>query len=175
MAKALVFEEANNETYRLVNTSTKRRSQPGMRRIQRAADKEDIIKSLTSESTGVFREIWRLLLFSAILGFKYGKRERLANPGGGIDQQTFGNTPSWPGILHLMGLVETSSTELLASSEEAEAARIQMFEEYANGGLALLKERSANTDAGFEFVADFVIEHLADTPTPTPNLNFEPL
>ena len=74
-----------------------------------------------------------------------------------------------------MGLVETSSTELLASSEEAEIARIQMFEEYANGGLALLKERSANTDAGFEFVVDFVIEHLSNSAVPKPNLNFEPL
>src|SRR5207302_416297 len=72
MAQTLIFEENDNETYRLLKASMKRRSQPGMRRINRAADKEDIIKSLTSEPTGVFREIWRLLLFSAILGFKSG-------------------------------------------------------------------------------------------------------
>jgi dnd system-associated protein 4 len=141
-----------------------------MRRINRAADKEDIIKSLTSEATGVFREIWRLLLFSAILGFKSGRREPLANAGGGIDQQTFGNAPSWPGILYLMGLVETSSTEVLSSSEEAEAARIQLFEEYANGGLALLKERSMGADAGFDFVVGFITEHLDEGAASIPDL-----
>jgi dnd system-associated protein 4 len=167
--RSLIFEETEHDTYQLVNTPPKRRSQPGMRRINRAADKEDIIKNLTGP-TGVFREIWRLLLFAAVLGFKCGRREPLVNAGGGIDQQTFGNTPSWPGILHLMGLVETSSTKLFSSSEDTEIARIQMFEEYANGGLALLKERCVNTDAGFDFVVGFVTEHLNEETATKPDL-----
>lgn len=172
MAHALLFEETENETYRLVNTATKKRGQPGMRRIHRAKDKEEIIQSLTHESTGAFKEIWRLLLFAAVLGFKLGKREALAevDTGRGIDQSSFGNSPSWPGILYLIGLVENSTTDLLASSEEAESARIQMFEEYANGGLSVLKERCGDAAAGFDFLVGFVSDHLNADSAPQPDL-----
>lgn len=111
-----------------------------MKRIQRASDKEEIIKSLMSDQIGVFKEIWKLLLFAAQVGMKNNARTpiKAADPGKGIDQSTFGNCPAWPGVLYLMALAETQKSEILSGSQEAEDERVILFQEYANGGLAIL-------------------------------------
>ncbi len=129
-----------------------------MKRIQRALDKEDIIKSLMSEQLGVFKEIWRLLLFASQVGIKNGKREPLnsVDSGKGIDQSTFGNCPTWPGILYLISLVESCGTECLCGSSDAEDDRINVFQEYVNGGLSILKnffsDRPVDLDGLLAFI-----------------------
>ncbi len=114
----------------------------GMKRIQRASDKEEIIKSLMADHVGIFKEIWRLLLFAAHVGIKNSRREplRSVDSGKGIDQSTFGNCPAWLGVLYLMSLVESESTNALSGLGEAEDQRILVFQEYANGGLSILEE-----------------------------------
>lgn len=114
----------------------------GIKRILRASDKEDLIEELMGNRVGIFREIWRLLLFSAQIGLKAKRREplRSVETGKGIDQATFGNSSSWPGILYLMGLTETGDSGVLASSPEGEEQRVQLFQEYANGGLSVIRE-----------------------------------
>ncbi len=113
-----------------------------MKRIQRANDKEEIIKSLMSDQIGVFKEIWRLLLFASQIGMRNKRREALksVDSGKGIDQTTFGNCPAWPGILYLMSLAETDNPSCLFGSSEAEDERISVFQEYANGGLSILQD-----------------------------------
>jgi len=143
-SEIIYFEMVGDEMYKPTadTDSTKKQLATGMRRIQRATDKEEIIKSLTSEQVGVFKEIWRLVLFAAQVGFKNSRREPLkaADPGKGIDQSTFGNCPAWPGILYLMSLVESNKADCLCSTADAESDRITTFQEYANGGLAILGE-----------------------------------
>ena len=137
----------------------------GMRRIMRASDKNELIEELMSGRIGIFREIWRLLLFSAQIGLKAGRREPLkaVDPGKGIDQSTFGNSPSWPGILFLMGLSDTGDTQILAGSPEGEDQRIQLFQEYANGGLSVLKEffqdRAVDLDGFLAFIESHHAKH----------------
>lgn len=139
------FQINPDKTYSMAKSepSTSRRAQSvGMKRILRASDKEDLIEELMSSRIGVFKEIWRLLLFSAQIGLKENRREPLKSveTGKGIDQATFGNSSSWPGILYLMGLVEFGDSLILASSPEGEEQRVQLFQEYANGGLSFIKE-----------------------------------
>lgn len=125
------------------STTTANRSQTlGMKRIMRAADKSELIEELMSSRLGIFREIWRLLLFSAQIGLISGKREPLkaVDPGKGIDQATFGNSSSWPGILYLIGLADSGDPEILVGSSQGEDQRIQLFQEYANGGLSILRD-----------------------------------
>ena len=43
----------------------KRAQAVGMKRILRASDKEELIEELMNSRIGIFREIWRLLLFSS--------------------------------------------------------------------------------------------------------------
>jgi len=141
----MLFEMPESEIYCLVATTkatTRKKAGTGMKRIQRASDKEEIIKSLMSDQLGVFKEIWKLLLFASQVGIKNGKRELLksVDSGKGIDQSTFGNCPSWPGILYLISLVESGATDCLCGSSDAEDDRISVFQEYANGGLSILKD-----------------------------------
>jgi dnd system-associated protein 4 len=138
---------------------TSKKSQAlGMKRIMRASDKEELIEELMSNHVGVFREIWRLLLFTAQVGMKAKRREPLKaiEAGKGIDQATFGNSSSWPGILYLMGLAESGDSRMIEGNSDGEDQRIQLFQEYANGGLSILKEffqgRPINTEGMIAFI-----------------------
>lgn len=130
----------------------------GPKRIMRASDKEDLIQELMHEQVGIFREIWRLLLFAAQIGVQHRRREALkaTDPGKGIDQSTFGNAGSWPGILYLIGIVDVGESGILAGTAEGDDQRIQLFQEYANGGLSVLreffKERTVDLDGLLAFI-----------------------
>ena len=129
-----------------------------MKRIQRASDKEEIIKALMSDQVGVFKEIWKLLLFAAQVGVKNNSRTPLkaVDPGKGIDQTTFGNCPAWPGVLYLMALAETQKSESLSGSQDAEDERVAVFQEYANGGLAILQDFFAGRPIDLDGLLAFI-------------------
>ena len=114
----------------------------GPKRIMRSKDKSEIIEELMHDNVGIFKEIWRLLLFAAQVGAKNHRREPLESPdsGSSIRQDIFGNCNAWPGILYLLSLAETENATLLAGDAEGDNKRITLFEEYANGGLAVLQE-----------------------------------
>jgi dnd system-associated protein 4 len=130
----------------------------GPKRIMRASDKEGFIQELMHEQVGIFREIWRLLLFAAQIGVQQRRREVLkaTDPGKGIDQSTFGNAGSWPGILYLIGIVDVGDSAILAGTAEGDDQRIQLFQEYANGGLSVLREffkdRTVDLDGLLAFI-----------------------
>ncbi|ABQ26657.1 DNA phosphorothioation-associated protein 4 [Geotalea uraniireducens] len=141
----VLFEMVSDDVYDLssgIRTTARKRAGSGMKRIQRANDKEEIIKTLMSDQVGVFKEIWKLLLFAAQVGMRNDKRLPLkaVDAGKGIDQSTFGNCPAWPGVLYLMTLAETQNSNCLSGSAEAEDDRVSVFQEYANGGLEILRD-----------------------------------
>ena len=162
------FKTPDGEIYELMKEPAKRRAAIGIKRIQRASDKEAIIELLTSESVGAFREIWRLLFFAALVGFKNHRREPLGSTqsGEGIRQDSFANNPVWLGTLYLLGLVETETTDTLRSTEEAENERITIFEEYANGGLAILKEHFASSNESLDSLLTFIQSQTQTASTP---------
>lgn len=126
----------------------------GPKRIMRSSDKEDFIQEIMSERVGVFKEIWRLLLFAAQIGIKCDRREALQSieSGKGIDQATFGNTGSWPGILYLMNIAVEEVSEVLGSNSDSDDRRIALFQEFANGGLAVMQEFFKNRAVDLEGV-----------------------
>lgn len=139
-----------------------------MKRIQRASDKEEIIKSLMSDQLGVFKEIWKLLLFASQLGVKNARRETLnaVDSGKGIDQSTFGNCPSWPGILYLITICESDSPDCLSGSSDAEDKRISVFQEYVNGGLGMLKEFFADRPVDLDGLLAFIESQRGESAGP---------
>ena len=137
-----------------------------MRRILRATDKEPVIQALTSGETGLFKEIWKLLLFAAMVGYHDGTREPLkkSDSGKAIDSQVFGNCPAWPGILYLMGLVETQDTRSLYADDKNENDLIKRFEEYANRGLTILHSESEAGNYSVQSISRLILEiHAPDT------------
>jgi dnd system-associated protein 4 len=140
-----------------------------MRRVQRANDKEEVIKRLTVGEKPYFKEIWRLILFAAMVGHRHGRREKLGayDSGKGIDAAIFGNSqPAWPGVLFLMALVETNSHTILQSGEDQDNEKIAIFEEYANGGLSLLRERLDAASYSLDGLLDLILAEGTEVAAP---------
>lgn len=172
----VLFDMVDDEIYwfeKKKMIKTKKQGSGSMRRIHRATDKEEIIQLLMSEQVGIFKEIWKLLLFAAQIGYKNGRQESLnaIDSGKGIDQSTFGNCPAWPGILYLMSLADTEKTDVLGGSSASEDERIILFQEYANGGLSILREFFANRLTDIEGMLDFIEIQSAEQ-AKAPDLDF---
>jgi dnd system-associated protein 4 len=113
-----------------------------MRRIQRDVCHEEFVKSLTTGEAPLFREIWRLLLFAAALGIQDGNRRPLNKMDSGKAMpETYFSAPAWRGLLYLIGVAESGDSQCLRGTSEAQDSLITAFEEYANQGLFLLRER----------------------------------
>lgn len=145
----------------------------GTKRIHRSKDKEEIISALMADQVGVFKEIWRLLVFAAQLGYHTKRREVLTSvdTGKGIDQTTFGNCPSWPGVTYLMGLVEQDSSEVLQGTAEAEDDRLAIFQEYVNGGLALIAEQFDGRVIDLDGLLDLISRYTTKEKPQKPDLD----
>lgn len=166
----VLFDMQKDEIYGLTTMTTqalKKQAVSGIKRIHRAIDKEDFIRAITSDQVGIFKEIWKLLLFAAQIGMSNKRREPLDNidSGKGIDQSTFGNCASWPGIVYLLSLVETERSDLLSGTQEAEDGRITIFQEYANGGLSVMldffKDRPLDLDGVLAFIESQTVKVAA--------------
>lgn len=130
-----------------------------MRRIQRDVCHEDFVKSLTTGDVPLFREIWRLLLFAAAFGIKDGKRLPLGKVDSGKAMpETYFSSPGWRGFLYLVGIAENGDTECLLNTAEAQEKLITAFEEYANRGLFLLRDRLQASSSPLDEVIALLIE-----------------
>lgn len=162
----ILFSETADGRFAVHEQKNNSPRRPGsMRRIQRSIEHESVIEKLMKSDPPVFKEIWRVMLFAALLGYRNKKRVSLGkfDSGKGIDARIFDNSPVWPGILHLLALV--NDPEPHALSAESEDTRVQLFEEYANGGLQILNEtleaKSFSADAVFAFVHEQLLEPTA--------------
>jgi dnd system-associated protein 4 len=114
-------------------------------RIKIAQDKAELVKSLVAskDTSGIFQTYVEVMVFAASLGVRYKKSvplgdttKREPSP---IPQDNFASL-GYDKIIKLLGIVETSDIQILASREdEYEDKRTQVFEEYANGGLEILQ------------------------------------
>jgi dnd system-associated protein 4 len=161
------FTRFADDNYAMIETTLRT---TGIRRIHRAKNKDGIIRQLMDD-LGVFREIWRLLLFSAMLGARAGRRISLGDvdSGKGIDQSTFGNCGAWPGVVHLLAIVEKQESTVLA--DVSEEARIAMFEEYANGGLEILQEHFNTAPLRVQSLIDLTEKFGTQTTPQVPNVD----
>lgn len=115
-------------------------------KIRVAKDKADLVKSLiiSKETTGPFQTYADVMVFAAALGARRKKRLPL--------EEISKRDPLPIGIeifisrgyevaIKLLAIAETKDINILSPSDEnSEEQRIQIFEEYANGGLEILQE-----------------------------------
>lgn len=115
-------------------------------RIKIAKDKADLVKALVSskETTGPFQTYADVLVFTAALGIKHKKRvvlgeisKRDPDP---ILQEHF-VTKGYDMLIKLLAITENKDINIIASNDEySDEQRIRIFEEYANGGLEILRD-----------------------------------
>ncbi len=117
----------------------------GANRIRVAKDKAELVKSLVDvpSTTGPFQTYADVLVFAAALGAKRKKRSPLgtiAKEPSPIALEVFVSR-GYDRVLKLLAIAETKDAKILSSMDElAEEKRIHIFEEYANGGLDILRD-----------------------------------
>lgn len=109
----------------------------GPRRVKRPKDKEELIQRLVGGPDGPFSEIRDALTFAAALGFKEGRRKPFTGSGGEIRWETFKNRR---GTEQLVGMLAVAEKDRDVVADNRFADQIEVFEEYANGGLEVLEE-----------------------------------
>ena len=113
--------------------------------IHRSRVYEDLVQQLAMQvvpgsSRRLFPTIRELLCFAALLGFSEKRRAPLDRSQGteDISYQQFEADPGAEDLLWALAVAETQDVEILREGEEGRCA--QIFEEYANGGLGLIKD-----------------------------------
>jgi len=113
--------------------------------INRSKIHEDFVQRLSMQKVPgsdrtLFPTIRELLCFAALLGFSEKRRVPLDRAAGveDISYQQFERDPGAEDLLWTIAVAETQNIDVLREGEEALCA--QIFEEYANGGLMLMKD-----------------------------------
>jgi dnd system-associated protein 4 len=117
-----------------------------LNRVRIAKEKAEFVKSLTESENkfGPFQTYADVIIFAAMLGLKRKKRvavetvsKREPAP---ISMEVF-ISRGYELAIKLMALSDTQDTAILSQfNSELEHQRTQILEEYANGGLEILRE-----------------------------------
>ena len=118
----------------------------GGSRIRVAKDKADLVQQLVDYkgTTGPFQTYADAIAFAAALGAKWQKRIPLGtistSEPAPIGLEIF-ISRGYDTTIKLLAIAETSNPKILSTFHpENEAKRLQIFEEYANGGLEILRD-----------------------------------
>lgn len=130
--------------------------------IDRSRVHEDMVQRLSmqklpSADRPLFPTIRELLCFAALLGFSEGRRVPLDRSQGteDVSYQQFERGTAQD-LIWLIALADSKDPDLLKDGEEGRCAEI--FEEYANGGLFVIRE--ALSQSGGEFPDRDIVEML---------------
>lgn len=135
-------------------------------RIRRPVDKEETIQAIIDDQP--FATMAAALLFSAAVG--YASERRVAfDKGHELLWEPFANAGAGP-FLDMLAAAVSDDKEILSTERENE--RVQLFEEYANGGLEVIRDRLAAKggsplDALLGLILEFQVEPEASV---EPNL-----
>ena len=130
--------------------------------INRSRIHEDMVQRLAmlklpGADRTLFPTIRELLCFAALLGYSEGRRIPLDRDAGveDVSYQQFERGDA-EDLIYLIALAETKNAEVLKDGEESRCAEI--FEEYANGGLQVMRE--AMLQSGAEYPDRDILELL---------------
>ncbi len=115
-------------------------------RIRVAKDKAELVKSLiaSTENSSPFQTYADVILFAAVLGAKQHQRVALGEISkkepGPISSEIF-IARGYDAVMKLIAIAATENINVISPDRaEFEQQRIQIFEEYANGGLEFLQQ-----------------------------------
>ncbi|WP_416674141.1 DNA phosphorothioation-associated protein 4 [Egbenema bharatensis] len=109
-------------------------------RVQISQDKAELVKALRTkeDGTGLFLTYADVLTFAAALGFQRKKRIPLGrfsrkDPDAVLQEQFRDRS-----VIDFIAIAETNDPKILTSDQDADLQRVEIFQEYANGGLEIL-------------------------------------
>lgn len=113
-----------------------------MRNIRRSERFEKLVRLLADAPHPVtkkqlFPTIRELMCFAATLGFQFDAREKLDDKTNDVDGRRFGDHSDTVDLMYLLSLADERSGEILRDTREED--RINIFEEYANGGFGIIQ------------------------------------
>jgi dnd system-associated protein 4 len=133
----------------------------GDTRIKVAKDKTTLVKALREgeDSIGPFQSYADILVFAASLGSQKQLKKPISDYSKEIDpiRQDIFDGKGYTQTINLIAIADTNDPAILARNDEAESARIRIFEEYANAGLEILESElkgSSNYTEGLLFMLD---------------------
>jgi dnd system-associated protein 4 len=114
-----------------------------MKSVRRDLKHEPLVRQLAetvnpSTKRSLFPTMRELLCFAAALGFQFQRRMPLGNETAELDGRTIENLESAVDMIYLVGIAGSRDVGILQPDREDELVKV--FEEYANGGLQILKE-----------------------------------
>ncbi len=101
-------------------------------------DKGDFLKELVGKDSP-FNELRDVLFFAAVVGWREGRRVPLSGRGEAIRWDVMNNRLGTEIVMDMMA-VATNPDDKELLSEDRKDERIAIFEEFANGGLEVIKE-----------------------------------
>ena len=115
-------------------------------RIKIAKDKAELVRKLLDEkdTTGMFSTYADIVAFAASMGVKHQKRSPLGeisqSEPAPISLEVF-ISRGYERLIKLIAVTDTEDIQILSTEDDAaEATRVLIFEEYANGGLEKLQQ-----------------------------------
>lgn len=113
-------------------------------RIKIAKDKANLVKELKGldTTTGIFQTYVDVMVFAAALGAKRKKRTPLVEFARDLDpiRRDYFNNNRCELLINLLALITSQDQSILSDDEQSDDRRIEIFEEYANGGLEILQQ-----------------------------------
>jgi dnd system-associated protein 4 len=95
------------------------------------------------------------------LGIKDGNRLPLEKvESGKAMPETYFSAPGWRGFLYLIGVADSGDSHCLRSSTEIQDSLVTAFEEYANQGLHILRNRLQLSSSSLDEVASMMLEAI---------------
>ena len=110
------------------------------RRVKRPSDKEDVFKELTDGDFKVFNTMKDLFVFAACVGHNDGIRLPFDKVAGEIPWSVFHGETDEP-IIDSIALIETDDLAILLKEDDKFDQKLEIIEEYANQGLALIRQK----------------------------------
>lgn len=125
------------------------------RRVRRPKEKEEILTTLIEE--GPFTTFREVLIFAASLGMTSGHRVGFDQTSEPIPWEVFGSSAN-EATIDMIAAATNDEPDILADDRIDD--RLEIFEEYANGGLEIIRERLAgDARPPLDVILEIILDH----------------